>query len=192
MLLGGIRVTVVRLVAILGAAVVAVGVVAVLDWQRPAAERTHLGRFVDQVVSGEAWTVISRKAQANVDILLGSPIAWVLPVAAVAAVWLLRPGGLLRSRPGAGPGGLPASDAAVVRGTLLAVALSLAIGAAVNDSGVALPATAAALLVPLLVWLAAAPGNGGTGTRETAGGSPRSGPGEPADRVTVVSRGSTV
>jgi tryptophan-rich sensory protein len=192
MLLGGIRVTLVRLAAILGAAVAAVGIVAVLDWRRPPTERTHLGRFVDQAAGGEAWTVISRKGQANLDILMGSPLAWMLPVALVAAVWLLRPGGLLRSGPGAGPGGLPAADAAVVRATLIAVLLSLVIGAAVNDSGVALPATAAALLVPLLIWLAAAPGSGGTGTRETADGTPRSGPGEQSGRVTVVSRGSTV
>jgi hypothetical protein len=87
---------------------------------------------------------------------------------------------------------LSPADAAVVRATLLAVLLSLLIGAAVNDSGVAVPATAAALLVPLLIWVAAAPGSGGTGTRETTGRSPRSGPGEATDRVTVVSRGSTV
>ena len=77
---------------------VAVGTVAVLDWLRPAADRSHLGRFVEQVLTGEAWTVVSRKGQANLDILLRSPLAWMLPVAIVAAVWLLRPGGLLRSR----------------------------------------------------------------------------------------------
>jgi hypothetical protein len=193
MLLTQVRVTAVRLVAVLAAAVLAVTAVAVLDWRRPPEERTHLGRFVEQVLTGEAWTVISRKAQANLDILLGSPLAWMLLVAAVAAFWLLRPGGLLRrTGPDTGPAGLPAADVAVLRSALVASLLSLTVGAAVNDSGVALPATAAALLVPLLVWLAAAPGSGGTGTRETAGGSPRSGPGEPPDRVTVVSRGSTV
>src|SRR3712207_8375985 len=51
----------------------------------------------------EAWTVVSRKAQANVDILLGSPLAWMLPVALVAAAWLLRPGGLLRGGAGLPP-----------------------------------------------------------------------------------------
>ena len=102
MLLARVRVTVVRLVAILAAAVVAVGTVAVLDWLRPAADRSHLGRFVEQVLTGEAWTVISRKGQANLDILLRSPLAWMLPVALVAAVWLVRPGGLLRSGPGDG------------------------------------------------------------------------------------------
>jgi hypothetical protein len=198
MLLTRVRVTVVRLAAILAAAVLAVGTLAVLDWLRPASERTHLGRFVEQVFSGEALTVISRKAQANVGILLGSPLAWMLPVAAVAAVWLLRPGGPLRSapaaegRPARGPAGLPPADAAVLRALLLSSALSLALGAAVNDSGVALPATAAALLVPLLVWLAAAPVERPPGSGRAAGDAPHSGPVEGGDRVTVVSRGSTV
>ncbi|MCZ2861009.1 hypothetical protein [Blastococcus sp. VKM Ac-2987] len=196
MLLTGVRVTVVRLAAILAAAVVAVGTVAVLDWLRPAGERTHLGRFVEQVLSGEAWTVVSRKAAANIGILLGSPLAWMLPVALVAAVWLLRPGGPLRSAAagaaGRGPAGLPAADAAVLRAALLAVALSLTIGAAVNDSGVALPATAAALLVPLLVRLALPPGPGTPGEGEPPGGAPHAGRAAGADRVTVVSRGSTV
>jgi hypothetical protein len=117
-------------------------------------------------------------------------------VAIVAAVWLLRPGGPLRSRAGSdaagGPAGLDPADAAVLRSALLAGLLSLVIGAAVNDSGVALPAAAAALLVPLTVWLAAGTASGGDATGVTAGGSPRSGPVEGAERVTVVSRGSTV
>jgi hypothetical protein len=187
MLLARVRVTLVRFAAILVVAVLAVGTVAVLDWTGPPDERSHLGRFVEQVLTGEAWTVVRRKAEANLDILLGSPLAWMLPVALVAALWLLRPGGLLR-----GGAGLPPADAAVLRAGLLAGALSLALGAAVNDSGVALPATAAALLVPLLVWLAAARGTEDTVPGETSGGAPHSDPVEDPDRVTVVSRGSTV
>ncbi len=187
MLLGRVRVTLLRFAAILAVAVLAVGTVAVLDWTGPPDERSHLGRFVEQVLTGEAWTVVSRKAQANLDILLGSPLAWMLPVALVAAVWLLRPGGLLR-----GGAGLAPADASVLRAGLLAVALSLALGAAVNDSGVALPAAAAAVLVPLLVELAAARGGGGIEPGGRSGDAPRSGPAESPDRVTVVSRGSTV
>ncbi|PZA18895.1 hypothetical protein DMO24_23650, partial [Modestobacter versicolor] len=78
MLLARIRVTLGRLVVVLAAAVAVVGVVAVLDWLRPAAERSHLGRFVAQLLDGQAWTVVSRKAEANVAILLGSPLAWML------------------------------------------------------------------------------------------------------------------
>jgi hypothetical protein len=195
MLLARVRVTVLRLVAVLAAAVVAVGTVAVLDWTRPPADRTHLGRFVEQVLTGEAWTVISRKGQANLDILLHSPLAWMLPVAVFAAGWLVRPGGLLRTGPGGPAGsaaGLSPAQVFVVRAVLLSALLSLVLGAAVNDSGVALPATAAALLVPLMVWLAAGAGRGGTGSGESAGGAPHSGPVEGAERVTVVSRGSTV
>jgi hypothetical protein len=177
MLLTRTRVTVGRAAGVLAAAVVAVGVVSVLDWRRPAGERTHLGRFVEQVLTGEAATVVLRKAQANLDILLGSALVWTLPGALLAAVWLLRPGGLLRGR-----------TTAALRAGLLAVGTSLALGAVVNDSGVAVPATAAALLVPLLVWLAAAP----DGRPPEGGDAPRSGPVGDADRVTVVSRGSTV
>jgi uncharacterized protein YggT (Ycf19 family) len=191
MLLARIRVTVGRLVAVLAAAVVVVGVVAVLDWLRPAAERSHLGRFVAQIVDGQAWTVVLRKAQANLGILLGSPLAWLLPVALVAAVWLLRPGGLLRSRPGRGPAGLPVADARVLRAGLTSVALSLTVAAAVNDSGVAVPATAAALLVPLLVWLVAGTPPADAEDDDVAEGTPGSTPGGGALRVSVVARGST-
>jgi hypothetical protein len=192
MVLAGVRVTWLRMVAVLGAAVVAVGTVAFLDWLRPADQRSHLGRFVEQILTGEAWTVVSRKGQANLDILRGSPLAWMLPVAILAAVWLIRPGGLLRGSAGVAPGGLPAADAGVLRAGLLAVLLSLTLGALVNDSGVAVPSTGAALLIPLLVWLAAAPRPEGAGTGETADGSPRAGEDGGPDRVTVVSRGSTV
>jgi hypothetical protein len=184
MLLTRTRVTIARLVAILGVAVVAVGTVAFLDWLRPADQRSHLGRFVQQLLDGEAGTVVGRKAGANVDILVGSALSWMLPVALVAAVWLVGRGGLLRGA----PAGLPAQDVVALRAGLLAVALSLLLGAAVNDSGVAVPATAAALLVPLLVWLAADP----RGAGEAADGTPGTEPSEGAGRVTVVSRGSTV
>ncbi|SDO09799.1 hypothetical protein SAMN05660199_01337 [Klenkia soli] len=176
MLLGGIRVTVLRLVAVLAAAVVAVGSVAVLDWTRPPAERSHLGRFVAQILDGEALTVVGRKASANLGILLGSTLAYTLLVAAVAAVWLLRPGGPLRPGPDGRVGELPADEVRVLRAGLLSVALGLVVSAAVNDSGVAIPATSATLLVPLLVWLVAAPVDRGEA---------------PGDRVSVSARGST-
>ena len=62
------------------------------------------------------------------SILTGSPLAWMLPVILVAAVWLVRPGGLLRQ----GGTGLATRDAGVLRAALLAVGLSLVIGAVVR------------------------------------------------------------
>lgn len=192
MLLARVRVTVVRMVAVLGAAVLAVGTVAFLDWRRPPGQRSHLGRFVEQILTGEAWTVVSRKGQANLSILLGSPLSWMLPVAALAAVWLLRAGGPLRDGDGVGPGRPDARSAAVLKAALIAVLVSEVLGSLVNDSGVAIAATGSALLVPLLVWLAAGAGREGTTPGEVPGGTPRSGPVDGSDRVTVVSRGSTV
>ncbi|MGY1773688.1 hypothetical protein [Blastococcus sp. SYSU D00813] len=198
MLLTRTRVTVVRLGAVLALAVVAVGGVAVLDWLRAPDDRTHLGRFVEQVLTGEAWTVVSRKAEANLDIAMRSPLAWMLPVALVAALWLVRRGGLLRNpREGApataaGRARLRPADAAVLRAALLGSALSLAIGAAVNDSGVAVPGTAATLLVPLLAWLAAGPAEAAGARADVADGTTAAEGDTGAGAVTVVSRGSTV
>ena len=195
MLLARIRITVVRLAAVLASAVLVVGVVAVLDWLRPADQRSHLGRFVAQVLDGQAWTVVSRKAAANLAILVGSPLAWMLLVALLAAGWLLRPGGLLRSSADGSAAGLPARDLRVLRAGLTAVALSLTVGTLVNDSGVALPATAATLLVPLLVWLVAGAPAGSPddvpGEAHVSDGTP--GPGRDAggSRVNVGVRGST-
>ena len=102
---------------ILGAAVVAVGTVAYLDWlppgggaqpPRPVRRAAAHRRGVD---GGQP------QGEANLDILLGSPLAKMLPVALLAAFWLVRPGGLLR-RPAtapAGPGGLPAADVVALR-----------------------------------------------------------------------------
>jgi hypothetical protein len=48
------------------------------------------------------------------------------------------------------------------------------------------------VLVPLLVWLAAAPRTARSDPLPPGDGAPRSGPVEDPDRVTVGSRGSTV
>ena len=79
----------------------------------------------------------------------------------------------------------------MLRAALIAAGLGQLIGTAVNDSGVALPATAAAMLVPLLVWLAAAARTTGPGASLGAGDHARGGPAEDPGRVTVGSRGST-
>ncbi|MGY1750640.1 hypothetical protein [Modestobacter sp. SYSU DS0511] len=191
MLLARIRVTVARMVLVIAAAVVVVGSVAVLDWMGPPDDRSHLGRFVGQLIEGEAWTVVSRKASANLAILTGSTLSWMLLVAAAAAGWLLRPGGLLRSAPGRRPGGLSGAQLRVLRAGLTAVALSLAVGALANDSGVALPATAAAVLVPLLIWLAAGTPVASGADGDPGGGAPGGEPEGGDQSVSVGVRGST-
>lgn len=138
------RLSVRRAVAIGAASVVVVSAFALLDYQRDADDRTHLGRFVAQLLDGQAWTVVARKAQASLDVLTGSPVTWLIPIFGIA-LWLLfwrrtALGELLAAEP-------------AWRFGLVSCALCLGIGALINDSGVAVPAIAACLVVPLLIWV---------------------------------------
>ncbi|WP_156926085.1 hypothetical protein [Glycomyces arizonensis] len=101
----------------------------ILDYLRPEADQTHLGRFVGAVLEGSAGSVLLRKADAAIS-SIGTPLTY-LVVAAVIGGWLIwRRRSPVRSA---------ATEAAVVG--LLAVAV---IGFAVNDSGVAVPGFAIA------------------------------------------------
>ena len=132
----GVRLTWGRvLLAVVGAGALA-ALVAVLDWLRPAASRTHLGEFVETALSGEAGAVVGRKLSQNVT-NLGSPPLLAIALATVVLVvvaWRL--------------GWRPVPDGAVVlRGAaVLAVVAFLA-----NDSGLVIPAFVALVLAPLLV-----------------------------------------
>ncbi|QDP98412.1 hypothetical protein FOE78_23135 [Microlunatus elymi] len=61
----GFKITWQRLAVIAVVAVVVVGIVSVLDWARGAGHRSHLGDFVQRVISGDAWPIIIRKAEAS-------------------------------------------------------------------------------------------------------------------------------
>ena len=148
MLLARVRVTVVRLLAVLAAAVVAVG-----DGRRPrlaaaaGRPRSHLGRFVEQMLDRRGVDGGQPQGPGQPGILLRQPAR--LDAAGRARRGRLAgaPRRAAAQRPGdraGGPAGLSAEQVFVVRSVLLSALLSLVIGAAVNDSGVALPATAAA------------------------------------------------
>lgn len=140
LLLTGTRVSVARLVlaALAGAAVVVA--FALADHARPAADRTHLGRFVDQVRDGTAGDVLHRKASAVLGLLFHSPVTALLPLVVAAAVWLVV-------RPPA-PVARAFDAVPALRHGLLALGVACLIGFAVNDSGAAVPALALAVAVP--------------------------------------------
>lgn len=140
----GIRLSVRRVVSIAAVTVLAVSSFALLDYQRDPDDRTHLGRFVAQLIDGQAWTVVSRKAQANIDVLTGSPVTWLIPIFAVAGWLMLRHGDGLRAFLTAEPRW---------RAGLIAAIISVGIGAVINDSGVAVPAIAGCVVVPIMIWL---------------------------------------
>jgi len=150
MLAACIRVSILRLVLVGTSAVVLVAGFAVADYLRPVASRTHLGRFVDQLLHGGAGTVIGRKAGANLALLLHSPLTAVVPLLVLGL-------GLVVLRPRAGA--LVLQRFPAWRAALLSVLVMALVGFVTNDSGVAVPALALALAVPasVAVGLSGAP-----------------------------------
>ena len=152
----GVRLTLRRSVVAVVAAGLLVGAISWLDWRRPPASRTHLGEFVDTVISGEAGSVLGRKLAQNLT-NLGSPPLLAISIATVVLV-------VVAWRVGWHPvdAGVP-----VVRGALV---LAL-VGFAVNDSGLVIPAFIAVVLAPMLVAAGAA--------SDERGGSQNAGSAEP-------------
>jgi hypothetical protein len=145
----GVRMTWKRGLLVSVATVVLFLLVGFLDWLRPAQSRSHLGRFIQSMIDGGAWDIVSRKLDANVAILQSSPLAALVPVALVCAIYLLaRPSSwasrVLQRSYDACP---------TLRPGLIALLVTLTIGFAINDSGVAIPANGAVLAMPLLIAL---------------------------------------
>ncbi len=147
----GYRVSWSRLAAAGAAGVAVVAGFAVADYQRPVPARTHLGRFVDQLLHGGAGAVIRRKAQANAELLLHSVWSPFVPLLVLlAAAIVLRP-----DRMGAGGLARAYDRAPTLRVGLLAVLVTAVVGFAVNDSGIAVPSLAIVFGVPFVVAVTA-------------------------------------
>ena len=121
---------------------------ALFDYSRPASQRTHLGRFVAQLVDGSAETVIGRKLDTALGTFTWGYGRWIVVgwVVLGVVVYLGRRRGRLTG---------PEPEHRRHAGALLAALLVLAVlGTALNDSGLEVTAftffLAAPLLVPLL------------------------------------------
>ena len=143
----GVRLTWRRVLAVLAAGAVTVSLFAVLDWLRPEGERTHLGAFVQTVLDGGLWGVISRKLSQNASNLVGTPFT-LIAVGAAVLVYLgvRRAGGRLEA-----PLKLVARELPVLGAGLIALLVVQTIAFALNDSGIIIPAIAATLALPLVV-----------------------------------------
>jgi hypothetical protein len=147
----GVRVTWRRLAALSAATVSVLASVMLLDWLRPADQRSHLGRFLQALLDSGGLLIVQRKAEQNLAVLVSTPLTLSVPVAAAAAVVLLWRPGRLR---------LTALQRAYDRQPLLpaglgALGVLLLLGFAVNDSGASIPPGALLLLAPLLVAISA-------------------------------------
>ncbi|WP_326826707.1 hypothetical protein [Streptosporangium sp. NBC_01756] len=145
-LLSGNRVSPVRLGVIGLAGVLLIGAIAVADWLKPPDRRTHLGAFVQQVLNGEAWTVIGRKLGAMIGVTVGNWSLTLLSLVALAFLFLVldRP-----SRWGASALGRAYLLAPALRAGLIGALTCALIGFLMNDSGIAIPAMALTVAVPL-------------------------------------------
>lgn len=128
--------------------VVAVAVIAYLDFRRPAQEQSHLGRFVGQTLNGEALEVIARKLRANLTILVTNLGLTLLVIVGIVffLVVLMRPFGGHEAPLQRVYERVPAFRAGVA-----ACAVTLGIGMLINDSGIAIPAMGMMLGLPLVI-----------------------------------------
>lgn len=145
LLIAGKRVSVVRLGAFCVAGGVVVMVIATLDHLRPPGSQTHLGRFVGQVLTGEAVEVIGRKLGAMLNTLLSPNL---MPIVITAVAFLVY--AVMRPDT-ASAGVLPAAfgHSPALRAGLIGTLVSGVVGMLVNDSGAAVLSMALALGVPL-------------------------------------------
>ncbi|MFI7703732.1 hypothetical protein [Nonomuraea sp. NPDC049480] len=147
LILSGKRVSLVKLGLFCVAGGVIVMTFAWINYLKPANEQTHLGRFVGQVLNGEAVDVIWRKLMAMLGTLLNPNL---MPIVIVAVAFLVY--AILRPEQ-ASAGVVPAAfeHSPALRAGLIGTLVSGVVGMLVNDSGAAVLSMALALAVPLLL-----------------------------------------
>lgn len=147
LLVAGIRLRVWHVLALgIGGVVVVLGV-SYLDWLRPPADRTHLGRFIEDLISGNLLTVIVRKLSQNIGMATGYVGLGIIVLLAIAlSVLVLAPRRFHLQRLAA----LDAEHPVAHRVRMVLVAGGW-MGYAVNDTG---PVLIAAMLG---IWLCLLP-----------------------------------
>ena len=122
--------------------------IALLDWLRPKESRSHLGRFVQSILDGGAGDIVNRKLAQNIDTLTNTTVfAYLVPLLLLALAYLLaRPGSRL-----ARPMKPLLDQVETLRAGLIGLTVTMTIGLLLNDTGVAIPPVALALVLPLLI-----------------------------------------
>ncbi|MBL0887300.1 hypothetical protein [Myceligenerans indicum] len=142
-----------RVVAVTAAGALLVAAVGVADWLRPSAQRSHLGRFVADVVDGGAWSLLARKAAYAARSVLAGPPVWVtvLVLLAVALVVLI-PGPGRRLEPA---WAVAAREAwPLLRPAVAAIWVIAVIGSLTNDFGLRIGMICLLVAVPLVTLAA--------------------------------------
>lgn len=141
-----VEITVPRLAGAALGGVALVGAVAVLDWLRQAQDRSHVGRFVQEILDGDAVEIVSRKAGYARDSVSGGAPVWItMVVLAVSIAAVLRPD---RWAPGALRAAL--AQWPTLRPTLAAILLTVVLGSLVNDYGLRIATISLTMGMPLV------------------------------------------
>jgi hypothetical protein len=143
LIVAGRKVTPLRVLAFAALGVATIATICYLDYLRPRGQRTHLGRFAAQLADGEARPVITRKMLAMLHTVGNIPLTLL-----VAAGLLFLFTVLLRTR-NTGPLAAAYQHAPALRAGLTGTLVTSMSGFAVEDSGIAVPAIALTLAVPL-------------------------------------------
>jgi hypothetical protein len=144
--LAGVRISLKRLVAVGVAGFVVAMVIAVLDWLRPTESQTHLGRFVQRVIDGDAADIVLRKASGALD-TAASPGGVLVAIAAAIAIAVV-----LQVKQFEVPAlGTVYEQWDTSRPMLHSVALVAVLGSVTNDSGVVVAAAMLLTTAPLVL-----------------------------------------
>lgn len=146
LLIAQVRLTYQRLGLVILTGGMAVAIVAALDYVRPADRRSHMGDFVERLVSGEAGQVLSNKADA-----LGSSLTSPLGLIEIAVFGVMMAAALQPQR-----WHLPELQEVydawpILRSALLATGVTCALGTLVNDSGALVAGLGVVTTLPLLI-----------------------------------------
>jgi hypothetical protein len=139
--LSGVEITWQKLLAIGGSAVLAVGVISVLDWRRGPDRRTHLGNFVQRILDGDALDVISRKAVASAETIVS--IVGIGSLLIGVVLWIVIFSYVV---PRVSP------DFSTLRSTLIAALMVATVGTLLNDGGIFVWLTVTAQITVVAGW----------------------------------------
>ncbi|MCU1352025.1 MAG: Flagellar basal body rod protein [Acidimicrobiales bacterium] len=154
-LLSGRSINLRKVLVIGGGTALVLGTFAAIDMARPPQDRTHLGRLVATIGGGGGGglgNVLGRKLQSNLHILTSSTFTWIIPAAFLFLAFLVwRRRGFIHTLMEGVPG---------MRALLWGAITVGAIGFALNDSGVAVPAMMFPVLLPYLMHMVVQPDAG--------------------------------
>ncbi|MEU4384704.1 hypothetical protein [Promicromonospora sp. NPDC023805] len=150
----GLRLTLWRFVWVGAAGVGVVALVGLLDWLRPPESRSHLGRFVGQVLDGEAVSTVLRKALYALNSITGGPAVWVTVIVLVLVGLALYGPTTWRKR--LTPAWFERAQERweFLRPALVAMWVMAVLGSLVNDFGLRIAMIALIPAVPLLTLVA--------------------------------------